>query len=635
MAYADKYKITYATRGGKTAYLYLQEDGYVGSLIEYQGVNLQLQYIPTSDNPFEPIFASQLNVNIDITNNLSNMPDFTTNNDRKYFAKLFLDSDLEWIGWALSDSVTLDYTTGLKILSFNCTDGLGMLQSIPINIPTSTDTNLNQTILSYILVCLNTLGYPTNPNLFTSCNYYASGMTTRATDPSAETFAQTYLPARTFLQSDYTFLDSLLVLSNILKSFGCRIFMAGGKWNIISINQFANDSGNYTEFDYTGAVVSSGTYNTKSIVQGYGGNTSNVYFINGGQSKIMRKGYNKINALHTYTPAFNYISNGNLRPSVSTNNPYNWLISFVGSTSSITLIDNPNDSSAQFRLFRDNTTGANARVWISSEPLANSEDILDISFNFHGQATIPGPYACAIYLTLTNGSTIYTWDGTNWVTTSGANYKVPNTSLNNPLGVSTFSIKTKPLPVNGKIDFKVQIDLTTDNFIQVSDFVMKITSRLKTIDSYAYIINNKQYVNEVDIPYGIDSYSAYSPSESGVFLNSSGGQLTGWFQYGRPSASFDYMAELLMQSYINIFGKNIINIDGDVTSFNTNNGYLNAKKVFQLTDTDPSQINVANNYYMIGNCTIDYPNDSTKFTLLQISDNTISATINYAYTYNN
>ena len=107
MAYADKYKITYATKTSKTAYLYLQEDGYSGSIIEYQGTQLQLQYLPTSDDQFEPIFASQLNVTLDITDNLSNMPDFVTTNDRKYFAKLYLGTDLEWTGFTINDNVNI------------------------------------------------------------------------------------------------------------------------------------------------------------------------------------------------------------------------------------------------------------------------------------------------------------------------------------------------------------------------------------------------------------------------------------------------------------------------------------------------------------------------------------------------
>jgi hypothetical protein len=136
MAYYNKYKFTFATRANKTAYLYLQEDlGSAPTIIEYPGVDLNLQYLPNSDDPFEPIFASQLGIVIDITDDIENIPNLTTLNDRKYFAKLYLDADIEWCGWVLSDSVSIGFSTGRRQMSFNAIDGLGMLQSIPLPQP--------------------------------------------------------------------------------------------------------------------------------------------------------------------------------------------------------------------------------------------------------------------------------------------------------------------------------------------------------------------------------------------------------------------------------------------------------------------------------------------------------------------
>jgi hypothetical protein len=85
---------------------------------------------------------------------------------------------------------------------------------------------------------------------------------------------------------------------------------------------------------------------------------------------------------------------------------------------------------------------------------------------------------------------------------------------------------------------------------------------------------------------------------------------------------------------MNIFGKNIVNIDASLSSWNTANGYLNASKLFKADDTDPAQINVNANSYMLGNSTISYPNDETKVTLLQISNTPISATFGHTFTYN-
>jgi hypothetical protein len=199
MAYQNKYKITYATKTTKTAYLYILEDNYVGSLIEYDGINIDLQYLPKSDEIYEALYSSQLNVTIDVTNDLANIPNLVTLNDRKYLAKLYLGANLEWIGWVLSDNVQITYSTGRKQLFFNCVDGLGMLKNIPLEINSvGNRTNTLQTVLSYILTCLNALDFPTNPNLVTVCSYFASGMNDREDGTEYEPFSQTYLPIRTF-----------------------------------------------------------------------------------------------------------------------------------------------------------------------------------------------------------------------------------------------------------------------------------------------------------------------------------------------------------------------------------------------------------------------------------------------------
>ena len=176
MSYANKYQSTFATKSGKTAYLYLAEDGYTGSVINYQGVHLDLNYIPTSDDPFEPIYASQLNVVIDITDDLVDMPNLVTLNDRKYHAKLYIDTDLEWQGWVLSDSVQINYSTGRRQLSFNAVDGLGILKDILLPISASTNINELNSLLYYINLTLNSIAFPTNPNLNIVCSYFNTGI---------------------------------------------------------------------------------------------------------------------------------------------------------------------------------------------------------------------------------------------------------------------------------------------------------------------------------------------------------------------------------------------------------------------------------------------------------------------------
>ena len=634
MSYQDKYKATFATKSGKIAYLYLAEDGYSGSVIQYQGIHIDLQYIPNSDDPFEPIFASQLNIVLDVTDNISNMPNLVTLNDRKYNAKLYIDSDLEWEGWVLSDSVQLGYSTGRRQLSFNAVDGLGILRDILLPIDPTVNSNQINSLLYYLNLCLNQIAFPDNPNLKIVCSYYASGMNDRATHSYSEPFSQTYLANRTFL-NNFIYTDCLSVISNIVKSFGCRIFQAGGKWWIVAINEFANINAYYTEYDYTGAVVSSGTINTLTQIQGYTGNTSNLYFIDNTQIKLLRKGYNKIQQSIGIPVADNYAPNGNFRP-YSGNQVYNW-DAYASSGASVTIVDDPSYISAQYRLTK--TSGScfiqievAAGLSPAKGPFINGNNSLDVSWIFQGQDLSASPRAL-VYMYITDGTISYYWDGTNWVSGSITFMTVPAYTGTSGSDINTYSFKTKPTPIAGQLFFKLSLEAGTGNFIQISNFKIAVTPFASNVDYTGYIVNNNQYVKTIDIPYGYDSpETGYAP-ELGIFLNSSGNYLDGWYEYG-TSVYYSSLLLLLFQKYINIFGNNIINIDCSLSSWNTANGYINAAKLFNATDTDPSQINISSNSYMLGNATISYSNDEIKSTLLQISNANISATFTRLFTYN-
>ena len=634
MSYQDKYKATFATKSGKIAYLYLAEDGYSGSVIQYQGIHIDLQYIPNSDDPFEPIFASQLNIVLDVTDNISNMPNLVTLNDRKYNAKLYIDSDLEWEGWVLSDSVQLGYSTGRRQLSFNAVDGLGILRDILLPIDPTVNSNQINSLLYYLNLCLNQLAFPDNPNLKIVCSYYASGMNDRATHSYSEPFSQTYLANRTFL-NNFIYTDCLSVISNIVKSFGCRIFQAGGKWWIVAINEFANINAYYTEYDYTGAVVSSGTINTLTQIQGYTGNTSNLYFIDNTQIKLLRKGYNKIQQSIGIPVADNYAPNGNFRP-YSGNQVYNW-DAYASSGASVIIVDDPSYTSAQYRLTK--TSGScfiqievAAGLSPAKGPFINGNNSLDVSWIFQGQDLSASPRAL-VYMYITDGTISYYWDGTNWIYNTITFMIVPAYTGTSGSDINTYSFKTKPTPIAGQLFFKLSLEAGTGNFIQISNFKIAVTPFASNVDYTGYIVNNNQYVKTIDIPYGYDSpETGYAP-ELGIFLNSSGNYLDGWYEYG-TSVYYSSLLLLLFQKYINIFGNNIINIDCSLSSWNTANGYINAAKLFNATDTDPSQINISSNSYMLGNATISYSNDEIKSTLLQISNANISATFTRLFTYN-
>jgi len=648
MAYGNKYKITYATRADKTVYLYLLEEGYTGTVYEYMGVNIGLEYLPQSDDPFESIYSSQLNASIDITEyyngtswveSLSVMPNFVTLDDRKYFAKLYIDADLEWTGWVISDNIQISFSTGRKLLYFNCVDGLGMLEDIPLPISNRTNTNTTNTILYYFRTCLNSLTLPTTPNIVTSCNFYGTGMTDRGTSATADPFNQAYLPYRTFINEDGTYISCLEIIRNLAKSFGCRVFMAGGKWWIVSINTFANTTINFTEYTYSGTVVSTpSTLNRLSTIQAYSGNTSGVYFINNNQFKLLKKGFSKIFYNKKIETANNFFSNGNLRPLQvgSSVQPENWNASYTGAGST-TYINNTTDSTATMTLNRGLSSSATLQLQPvvglnpAAGPYIGAASKLKVSWTYFSQSL--SGYRGNVYLSVSAGASYYVWDGTAWSTTVGDYYSIPAYTGTSGSQINTFTFETSVIPIPGQIAFAIAVETGTCEFIQVGDFKLEVIPLLSQVNYNISQGANSEYAKEIEIPYGVYSASGTYPVETGVFMNSSGAAFSTWYQYGK-AGTYASLIELLMKQYMNVLGVNIINLDCQLASFDTANGYMNASKMLKATDTDPAQINIADNSYMLGNATINYVDDSIQATLLKISDTNVTATNTYELFYN-
>jgi hypothetical protein len=519
-------------------------------------------------------------------------------------------------------------------LSFNAVDGLGLLKSIPLPVSASTNTNATNTLLYFIRLCLNGCGFPTNPNIMTVCSYYATGMEDRTTHSYSEPFNQSYLPYRTFIDNGVTYISSLDVLSNIAKSFGCRVFQAGGKWWIVAVNEFANENNWFTEYTYTGTVASSGSnLNTLSVIQGYVGNTSKLYFLDNSQMKLMKKGFNKVECNYTMGVADNYISNGNFRPFTGLYAD-NWEVDFHGVGSSVSIVNNTTDSFATYRLIKGTTSGTNdasIAIKAGSYPKIAGGVRLEFSWIFQGQDLSASPRA-SIYILLTDGSANWWWNGTAWVSTSQF-YTVPPYSGPSGSDVNSYSFKTAITPISGELHFKFQLEAGTGNFAAISNMSLQMTPLINSIYYSSYINNTNDYVKSVQIPYG--SYSSYYvyPIEKGIIMFSNGNNPSSWYEYG-GAGTFPSLFSLLMQKFTNVYARNIINIDCNLSSFSTSNGILNGSKLFKATDTDPSQINVANNSYMLGNATISYPNDETQATLLQISNTNITATNGYEISYN-
>jgi len=633
MAYGIKYQITFPDQDGNNIRLDLLEDAYVGSIITLDGVALSHSYIPSSDDPFEPIYASQLSVSVDITDDLANIPDFTSMDDRKYHVKLWRDypSYVEFYGWVLSDNVSIGFSTGRRILSFNCVDGLGMLNDVLFPESIATCTNTLKTLLYYIYTSLGEVDYPNNLEIFACCSYYSSGMDDRTTHAYSEPFAQAYMPLTTIKDADYKYISCLQILRNICQSFGCRLQQAKGAWYINAINQMADATGFwYTEYSAVGAVVASGRTTYEVTQQAYTGNTSGMYFQGNNQQKLLLKGFNNIYANIPIEYPNNNFYNWNLKSNAGSSSLVDgWSAPIitgvgVGTAGTCTLVDNVDEEYAYYQFDRGTKSPASVKVLNTCMPTVASGYSLKYSMTF---LTNPsgGGVRGYIILTVTSGATTYSWDGDTWVTPVVGYFGVP---LNNAADyVNNFSFTTSPLPITGLLSFGYYIDQTTSANASVGNFKLEVLGTYKSEEVRATLNATKQYTKNIELPYGFYPQSNSDIIGIGVLSLLSGVACGDWYRYGKAVEVFTGLPELIMQQYVNNFKKNVINING---SLFLNTGFSGAS-VIKFTDTDTASISVSGKYYLCGNVTRNFVTNEITGTFLEITDVDIAADIESEY----
>ena len=638
MAYNLKYRITSATLSDTTSVVEMYIDEAVASVIDYNGVSVQLQYIPRSDDIYEPIYASQLSVVMDVTDDQNNLPNFVSLNDRKYLVKLKIDGVYKWTGWALSDNVQYSFSTGRKELSFDAIDGLGILDYFPYPfVETNIVSNFTPTkILDFFVTALNQIGFETGLNIYTACSYYSSNMSNRSANIANDPFNQGFLRHNYFLNNDGTYETCLEVLRKIIKSFGCRIYQANNKWNIVAINEMASDSYYYTEYLANGTYSTAGLASIVTTVEAFNGNTTGLYFVDNSQLKIFKKGYNNFVQDYRLEYSPNYIGNSNLKV-LSGGVPVLWTIS-----SGVTLVTRANESSNQFLM----SVGALSVVSIlpvAMDGLKN--DTIDISITFFNQdvgkirgqfrlqITGAGMFAPSYYLNVDK-----IWQDAT-VAPFGNYYLIDAVDEN---VTNKFTITTPPLPIGGTLSYFIELynSPTISSSVTVGDFNLTFNSPLSSVRTTSILTADNQYTLELDLPFGYPNYSGDGIDRNVnnlaignilVLSNSVFAVASGWYKFNR-SGIFQGLSQLIMKEYINAYRRNLVNIDSNIFGVENEEGTFSGGSIIKFDDTDPAQINVSEKYYMTGNMTIDIVKGEIQSTVLDISNVAIDSTITTIYT---
>lgn len=647
MAYEIKYRITAATKSDVNSVVNIYEDDYDGEIIEYPCISLQIQYIPRSDDTFEPIYVSQLSMAIDVTDNVEDMPDFTTLNDRKYFVRVLSGANLDWQGWVLSENVQYVFSTGRKQLAFNAIDGLGILERIPFFIANDTTLVDTFTALFYIKTALLNLEYPLEYDIVSGVSFYSDGMDNRTDDPAADTLGQSYINYATFINDNQVATNCLEVLTKIVRSVGSRLFQAKGNFYIVPLTQFAQDSYYVTIYNSDGTVFDDAIYESTGNIEGFNSNTSGLYFVDNSQFKLIRKGYNKIRFDKVIEYPNNYITNWDLKNytvvSPTEGNAFSWEEErFVDGI--IYVKPYPNRRYNSFIMEYSLSNPYTALVRPINLPKVNTSDVLKLTMDVVGLGVpASGPDALFILKIIVDDgvSSVFLDNNKQWVNTSFNDhyYFYPFSSTDPKVNLD---LVMPLLPIGG--DLSIELILcdnaapywkSTVGSIEASNFQLVVETYFKQVTTESFINDSNEYVLDIDLALGFNDVNDGFFTYRGFLSDSTGLNLKNWYRQEYPTDIYRSLSELIVKQYSNCLNKNIINLDASFMGMETTDGRFSGAMRITASDTDPAQITVQNKSYIIGNSTMDLPNDVIMATLLDINPDNVETTMTTIYDSNN
>lgn len=636
MAYNTKYRILQNTQSGNNTVLDLLKDDYAGAVINYEATFVNLQYIPQSDDPFEPIYASELAVGIDVTNNAANMPDFTELDDRKYWVRYYQGGVLKWQGWALSDNVQYLFSTGFKELRFNCICGLGMLESIDF---TTTVTTYKATIWQFFLDAITKLNYPIAPNIVDFTSIYSSAMSNRIDSPQSTPWTQSYMSVNNFvrpaLDADGNFSNEITCLNalrDILISWGCRLFMANGEWNIVQVNQAANSTRYFTRYDGSGDYLEDGTVTRFINIP------DDAIFLQNTQLKIYKKGFNNFLSNKKIEYADNLLFNANLKKLTAGDADY-WA-EFVSGTGYTAIRENQDRGVNAFILAQGNniTTGFAQITSTTPMPISvnNSPKVQFRVYFTSGDTNISGNLhpTCIMKLIIAGATqNVFLNNDNEWeVLSLGANdyYQVEGKKSGTLVNLE----EIPPATIDGTLSFAVYVGGTvaTQSAIVIGEFEVTYEAAFVGVKLEAKITDTNTYRKQIEFPHGYNQNRTNivtvteQPAFLGAITDVDGKPMYGWYMQERFGVdNYFCLAELMFQNYINMLRQNIINIDSTIE------GVIEATDILEFDDTDPAQISVSGKKYIIGSTIFNRVKKEMQGTLLQIDNTHQEATVTVTY----
>lgn len=652
MAYNIHYRSTAVSLNGNTYQLDIYEKDFTGSIITIpvSSTPFVMKANASSDNQYEPILASELNVNLDITDYQNEFINFANEDQFKYYGKLTYSGNLVFQGWVLADAMTSPFTTGRVECAFSIIDGLAMLKSIYYT-PSQSNSTILESVKTILLNCLNTLNYPFGYNLNIATSTFATAMQDRTDAISNDPMSQSFMwPSNWFNEEQITtpsvdpffysdYINCYDILNALMLGWGCQMFQANGEWVVANVNELASNNIYVSKYDNEGDLVSAAYEPINYTIKPFNYDDY-LYFIDNTQAKVLRQGFSQIYFKTSSQFPVNVIDNGNLRRVVS-GNAVNWLKTTVGTG---TGTFNTSDIANYYELGYGGGGPSSASLKSLSTQYVFAGDVMKVSFNYEVNSTeIPDIPTCIVKIELVFGATTYYYasDETWKIVTGGITPQYYEAKGNNTEGEqNSISFDTAPIPVSAQYYFTVTVQnefvngQKTQDTVQFSQFIITYSN----IYSYNLISFQKseafQNRKTVDGFVGVNIYSDFN-IYGGIVDSFGNYTYTTWYRQADTTfaESQTSLLALIAQNYYFTQSKAQLNVEGSIMSLMSKKTGASTKShislftSFMVEDTTTGPNSLTGKYYTLGNSEIDLINDTlSNFTLLEVSNEVLPST---------
>jgi hypothetical protein len=630
MAYGKRYLLQQALRDDSKLLVNIYEDGYTGSVYNYEAVSVSLSPNSNSDEPEPGIISSQLNISflMSTATDNSNFPDLLTFNDKLYYVEVTRlpssgGESIVWRGYTFNDYVTVPFSTGTTQVDIICIDALSFMKTSFY--PYTASSNGLESLYTVLAQGLNSIGYPNSPSLYQCCSYFGSAMNNRGASAANEPFSQTYIYKRDLQQNNYYDL-----IEKIVKSFGCRLFQYQGDWWIMSANEMAASTIYYTKYNLSTGSSTGGTLSNGVTIAPY--SSGNIHFVNNSQTKITRKGYPVVKVSAPVKFTSNYIANGTFKIN-SGGVVTNWSQSVIFST--ITVIPVPSEPYDVVALINNTFSGGASFSYVTAGtlPYFNAPGF-NLSFDF--SISRPGGPLITISVENSIGQVFYADQNGVWgapgvvqsfVVSSTAADNVWQT-INYNLELGAFNISGTNYNVEGY--FRIVFDYPGSGFnatlkLRNINASQSATALPSSLIATRYVTTTNSLTKDFESSFGI--YRSDIANCYGALFYSSAAPITSWYRYSHIGTTYSSLPILVARELSNLFNRNYATLEGDLGKTFDANGLIYLSSTYTVTDSGSSALTYNGKKFVLNRISaIPYIDQSTSIQLLEITDSDNAST---------